>query len=135
MHLSLIHISIREEAFYKCESLKELKLPKNLKRIGSRAFYQCGLQKLDLPEGLTEIGDSAFLKCKQLEYVKIPESVQKIGKWAFHGCGKLKVLEIHHDPSEVGEWVTNKNCVIRCRKDSRMEQYAKEYGMGVEEIG
>ena len=80
------------------------------------------------------IGDSAFLKCKRLEYVCIPSSVHTIEKWAFHGCNALKVLEIRHDPKYVGEWITNKNCVIRCYQGSVMETYANGYGIQTEFI-
>lgn len=121
-------------AFYKCDGLVQVKLPDTLKIIGGKAFYQCGFKSLELPEGLEEIGESAFLKCKSLEYVKIPSSVKQIGKWAFHGCSRLKVLEIMHEPEKIGEWLTNKNCTIRCPKGSRMEAYAAEYGMQTEEV-
>lgn len=124
--------SIQEEAFYKCDSLEALVLPETLKRIENKGFYQCGFKEVALPERLEYIGDSAFLKCKNLEYVYIPAGVKVIKKWAFHGCNALKVLEIRHDPEEVGEWITNKNCVIRCYKGSFMENYAQEYGMQVE---
>ena len=124
--------TIGNQAFYKCESLEDIKFPDKLHRIENQAFYQCGLKSLHFPEHLEMIGESAFLKCKKLEYVFIPPSVQKIGKWAFHGCNNLKVLEILHDPQDVGEWLTNKNCVIRCRRGSKMETYAAQYGIQVE---
>ena len=123
---------IGAEAFYKCEELTRVRLPDTLRKIGKRGFYQCGLEELHLPEHLEYIGESAFLKCKKLEYVRVPESVRMIGKWAFHGCGRLKKLEIHHDPEEVGEWITNKNCTIVCPKGSKMEAYAKSYEVNVE---
>ena len=123
---------IGAEAFYKCEELTRVRLPDTLRKIGKRGFYQCGLEELHLPEHLEYIGESAFLKCKKLEYVRVPESVRMIGKWAFHGCGRLKKLEIHHDPEEVGEWITNKNCTIVCPKGSKMEAYAKSYELNVE---
>ena len=72
------------------------------------------------------------MRRKQCEAVFIRRWVQKIGKWAFHGCNNLKVLEILHDPQDVGEWLTNKNCVIRCRRGSKMETYAAQYGIQVE---
>ncbi len=125
-------VVIGRRAFYKCESLERIKLPDGLRKIGIEAFYQCGLTSLKLPEHLEIISDSAFLKCKRLEYVKVPPSVNVIGKWAFHGCTRLQVLEIGHDPQEVGEWLTNKNCIIRCHKGSRMEAYARTYGIQVE---
>lgn len=123
---------IGSRAFYKCLSLSRINLPQGISSIGRETFYQCAFEKLTLPSNLEEIGESAFLKCKKLEYIAIPSTVEKIGKWAFHGCGNLKVLEIHHTPREMGEWITNKNCTIRCHKDSRMEEYAKKYGMQVE---
>lgn len=123
---------IGAEAFYKCEELTQVILPDTLRKIGKRGFYQCSLEELHLPEHLEYIGESAFLKCKKLEYVRVPESVRTIGKWAFHGCGCLKKLEIHHDPEEVGEWITNKNCTIVCPKGSKMEAYARSYEVNVE---
>lgn len=125
---------IKAEAFYKCDGLEEIILPETLKRIESKGFYQCGFREIMLPDGLEYIGDSAFLKCKKLEYVCIPSSVHTIEKWAFHGCNALKVLEIRHDPKYVGEWITNKNCVIRCYQGSVMETYANGYGIQTEFI-
>ena len=123
---------IGSRTFYKCVALSRIELPLTLKRIGKESFYQCGLNELELPEGLLEIGEGALLKCKSLDYIYIPDTVQKIGKWAFHGCSRLKVLEINHDPAEIGEWITNKNCTIRCPEGSKMEAYARAYGMLVE---
>ena len=67
-----------------------------------------------------------------LEQVTLPESVQYIGDGAFRGCNRLKVLEIRHDPEYIGELIANRNTVIRCRKDSKVEEYCKEYGYQVE---
>lgn len=125
---------IEGQAFYKCEALKQIQFPNTLCLIGERAFCQSGITCLELPGELLTISDEAFLKCRGIEYVRIPESVKKIGRWAFHGCSRMKVLEIHHDPEEIGEWITNKNCIIRCPKGSRMEKYAMEYGMEVEHL-
>ena len=126
--------SIAYEAFYKCDNLQHVRLPDTLKHIGDRAFYQCGLQDIQLPQELEYIGDSAFLKCKQLTYISIPTSVKYLGKWAFHGCNRLQMLEIHHDPDILGEWITNKNCIIRCVKGSRVAAYAEKNNLPVEYI-
>lgn len=123
---------ISEKAFYKCTALKEIKLPAGLREIGREAFYQTGLTELILPEKLLRIGDSAFLKCNQLEYVRIPESVKFIEKWAFHGCNRLKVLEIAHDPEEIGPWIINRSARIRCRKGGAVERYCREAGFQME---
>lgn len=126
--------TIEKEAFYKCDNLQRIQLPETLKYIGNSAFYQCSMREIELPRGLERIGDSAFLKCKQLQYVKIPTSVKYLGKWAFHGCNQLQVLEIEHDPEVIGEWITNKNCTIRCKEDSRMAAYARANNLHLEYI-
>ncbi|OUO80604.1 hypothetical protein B5F53_02480 [Blautia sp. An249] len=125
---------IGERAFYRCMELEEVLLPVSLKEIKREAFYQTGLKELELPEGLKKIGDSAFLKCKQLEYVRIPDTVEVIEKWAFHGCPRLKMLEIHQDLKQIGPWITNKSCTIRCKKGTKTEQYCKEYDIRCEYI-
>ena len=125
---------IKSGAFSRCKSLKAPELPLRLRSIGPRAFYSCGFDEIELPEGLVEIGESAFLKCRNLRYVYVPDTVRRIGKWAFHGCDRLEVLEINHDPEEIGPWVTNRSCTIRCPRGSRMEASALEFGMRVEHL-
>lgn len=125
--------SIGDRAFYRCTNLKQVIFPKQgLKKIGREAFYWTGIQEIEFPNSLEEIGESAFLKSKMLEKAIIPPSVQKIGKWAFHGCGKLKSLEIQGEPEEIGEWIVNKSTVIHCRKGGKAEKYAINAGFEVE---
>lgn len=126
--------SIEERAFYRCLSLEEMELPDSLTGIGKEAFYFNSLKHLEFPAQLQVLGDSAFFKSKQLEYVFIPESVVRMGKWIFHGSDRLKVLEIHHDPEIIGDWITNKSTVIRCRRGSKMAAYCEKFGMQTEWI-
>ena len=123
---------IRGGAFYRCKELDGIIFPDSVKRIGKEAFYGNGVTSLDLPEGLLEIEDSAFFKCNQLEYVCLPRSVKILGKWVFHGCNRLKILEIPEDPEVIGPWIINRSCIIRCKKDGRVDQYCQEYGFSVE---
>lgn len=50
--------------------------------------------RLELPEGLTAIGDLAFYGCDQLTAVVIPASVQRIGDYAFADCRGLEMLDL-----------------------------------------
>lgn len=127
-------VRIEDRAFYRCMALERIKLPENLQEIGRSSFYQCGLTEIEFPEKLEKIGDSAFLKCRRLEYVKIPPHVRIIEKWAFHGCDRLKVLEIVHDPEELGEWIINRSARIRCRRGSKVDAYCREKGFQTEYI-
>ena len=84
--------SISEEAFYNCQYLKQITIPKSVTRIHAKAFYDCqNMNGAVLPAGLTELGDYAFYYCNslQLNGLTIPAGVQKIGAYAFAGCVKI----------------------------------------------
>ncbi len=50
------------------------------------------LQKVYLPDGLSEIGDLAFYNCSKLPDVFLPRSVNTIGVSAFENCSGLKSI-------------------------------------------
>lgn len=50
--------------------------------------------KLNLPSGLTSIGDLAFYGCKNLITVAIPSSVTNIGRYSFTYCSGMKMLSL-----------------------------------------
>ena len=47
------------------------------------------LEKINLSEGLSCIGDRAFRNCKSLKSIQIPASVLHIGRYAFMSCDLL----------------------------------------------
>ena len=49
---------------------------------------------VEIPAGVTKIGNRAFYGCKALASVVIPESVTEIGGWAFKDCTALASVEI-----------------------------------------
>lgn len=51
---------IGSKAFFRCKELKKVIFPDTLKVIEAEAFRFTGLEELNLPEGLVELGDSAF---------------------------------------------------------------------------
>ena len=78
-------IEIKYGAFYECRNLSSLMLPKNLKTIGSYAFYRTGIQSISLPEGLTCIKDHAFC-ASFIKEITIPDSVVDIDPTSFEPC-------------------------------------------------
>jgi len=56
--------------------------------------YREEILRLELPEGLTSIGDLAFYDCEQLLTAVIPASVQRIGDYAFAECSGLQLLDL-----------------------------------------
>ena len=53
---------------------------------------------VEIPEGITEIGENAFLSREKLECIKLPETLENIGERALASCTNLVELDI---PSSV----------------------------------
>ena len=83
--------------------LEEVELGKNVKKIGTEAFYNdTVLKKINFPDGLTSVGDGAFWFCGGLEgELKLPKSITSIGKKAFNGCDSLKSIVLPESLREI----------------------------------
>jgi len=89
--------SIGEGAFAGETRLREVILPKELKRIRRSAFEGCNnLVHIDLPDTVTEIAEKAFFNNVRLSYVGIGgnSQLQSIGNFAFSNCVKLQRFEL-----------------------------------------
>lgn len=54
-------VTIKDSAFKNCHALKNVTFSTALKTIGKDAFCDTSLEAIDLPDGLTYIGETAFL--------------------------------------------------------------------------
>lgn len=116
---------IPKVAFHLCYSLKKVKFPTSIQKIGTEAFqfdinldvdfsrltnlktiearafmllwnkHQAGIQNIILPESLESIGNSAFYGQEKATKVIIPKSVTYIGVGTFQRLPSLKNLEIY----------------------------------------
>ncbi len=88
---AVTEIGIR--AFGGKNTIKSVKFPETLEKIGDRAFMNCeGLEKLELQK-VREIGGAAFAGCSALTEVNIPQGVEAIGNDAFaFNDGIVKVV-------------------------------------------
>ena len=72
-------------------SLIEFEAPDNIESIGMGAFYNCSLEKIDIPN-VKYIFTNTFENCINLSEVSIPKSVIKINKFAFKNCGLINIV-------------------------------------------
>ncbi len=95
-------------AFYRCEGLAQIDLSEKLKRIGEYAYYDSGLEKINVPEGsaLEFIGEAAFRGCTSLEeiYLDRARGLKVIEKSAFEFCGSLTELTLPSSLESLGDW-------------------------------
>ena len=59
--------------------------------------YSAGLTSLNLPPGMTGIGDLAFAYCPNLRSVSLPSSLTSIGETPFLGCNELSSISINSE--------------------------------------
>lgn len=75
---------MQRPVFHKCDSLKKVEFPSQIKYIGENLFSRCfNLSKIIFHEGLEEIGPNAFPSCKNVDTVKFPASLTYVGDGNF----------------------------------------------------
>ena len=67
-------------------------LPANLTAIEAEAFAGTDFARVDVPEGVTDIGAGAFAGSASLARVTLPQGIQRIGDGAFSDCPKLDIF-------------------------------------------
>lgn len=75
---------MQRPVFHKCDSLKNVEFPPQIKYIGKNLFSRCfNLSKIIFHEGLEKIGPNAFSSCKNVDTVKFPASLTYVGDGNF----------------------------------------------------
>ena len=100
--------------FNGCKKLERVNLLEafpNLKTISQEAFKNCYALKsistsgidnvIELPEGITYIGNGAFYECDAVKYMSLPSTVTNIGSTCFHGCGALEFVDFNGNTNNI----------------------------------
>lgn len=84
-----IEVDTISDYAFQGSNVKTVILPDTIKIIGEGAFWKCELlQKINIPKGTISIGAYCFADCVNLKEIYIPDSVLDIGKYAFYNCSK-----------------------------------------------
>lgn len=86
--------SIGQYAFQNCTHLRSVTFGIGVKRIGYRAFYNCGLYTLTIPDNVVYVESGAFQNCTSLATANIGNGVTSTGSELFMGCSNLETLNI-----------------------------------------
>ena len=84
--------------------LRSIRLPRRTRAIGNRAFYHCQeLEMVEMPRYVVSIGDEAFSGCTHLGEIRFPEGMEEIGKRCFYECEQLRYVQLPSTLLSVGD--------------------------------
>ena len=91
--------------FKNCTHLREINLPDGLTSIGQKVFYGCtSLALIMLPDGVTSIVQYVFQNCTSLALIVLPDGVTSIGYYAFSGCTSLALIVLPDGVTSIGQY-------------------------------
>ncbi|GMH46637.1 hypothetical protein TrVE_jg3211 [Triparma verrucosa] len=87
----------------------------NITKVGCMACYGASiLVVVDIPEGITSIGDRSFKWCSSLKEIKFPMSLTSIGTQSFSFCSNIeKVYLLHTNVLELGAYAFHQCTSLR----------------------
>lgn len=96
---------IEDFAFGNCSYLASIELPAGLTYIGENAFASCRLLggEIVIPDGVQIIPKSAFAYCGSISSLVIGSGVKRIEKLAFTACTSLASITLPDSVEYVGE--------------------------------
>lgn len=110
---------------------KELTVPSGVKKIGCHVFsYYCRtnqpIEKITLPEGLTEIGEMAFYYCSDVVgkgelVVNFPSTLTTLGDYTFAG-NAIKKLTLPDTITSYGKFVFADNTITEVTLPGNMKE-------------
>ena len=95
---------IKDNIVIKCrEWATSINIPEGVTSIGNSAFSGCsGLTSVTIPNTVTSIGNYAFYNCSGLTSITIPNTVTSIGYDAFSNCSGLTSVTIGNSVTSIG---------------------------------
>ncbi|EAY03267.1 surface antigen BspA-like [Trichomonas vaginalis G3] len=84
-------------AFYRTTDLKQIKLPKSLKKIENNCFDGTGLTSIVIPDGVEVLGDSVFSNCKSLTNITLPKTLKSLGGNALPSNPGINISSISNE--------------------------------------
>ena len=100
--------SLGENAFYNCNSIKQIKLSDDIKTIPFRAFSDCSLESIIIPDSVKLIDENAFELSLYLQIAVIPADV-KIEDSAFRDCLSFRTVFFRGTEAQFGALEINGN--------------------------
>ena len=83
-------------------SVQKIEIGNGVTSIGQYAFYTCNsLESITMPDGVTSIGQYAFSQCDSLESITMPDGVTSIEQSAFNDCDSLASITMPNSVTSI----------------------------------
>ena len=86
---------------YKGDESK-IEIPAGVTSIGESAFSGKKIESVKIPAGVTDLEDEAFHNCRNLKSVELPKTLRTIKQYVFDGCESLESMTVSGTPAEKG---------------------------------
>lgn len=84
------------------DSLKEIKIPESINTIKDYAFSHSQIEKVSIPDSVTNFGKGIFWACKHLIWVNLPNSMKEIPSNFFAFCESLSSVCLPQNIQNIG---------------------------------
>lgn len=123
--------AIRNNAFESTAYLEKVKIPDGITEIGSYSFrYNYHLEQLELPSGILKIGSYAFEYVYHLTGVSFPVTLTGIEQNAFSQCFGIEKMQIPGNVRSLGA-----NAFLSCYNMKSLELRANNMTIGSSAFG
>ena len=93
---------IDNEAFYKRDDVKIVTIPETVTTIGAGAFCGCGIEKISVPNSVTELGDYVLGRCTNLKSAVLGDGIDRIPQETFSNCVNLRSVTFPSKLTSIG---------------------------------
>lgn len=95
--------SIAQDAF-RNSSITSIQLPNGVSSIGNSAFYRCReLENVNIPSGVKRLRKQTFYQCRSLKRITLPSEIQVLGDSSFEGCRSLETINLPSSLKKIGK--------------------------------
>lgn len=103
-------VKITSSAFSECKDIEKVIVPEGITEIGEFVFDQCtNLNQIILPETLTDMGVCVFGRCTALKSIELPKNLVNMESQVFYGCTGLTEVKLPENLEILGR-LTFQNC-------------------------
>lgn len=121
-HVGTGIVKIPDGAFYYdgySNGLARVDLPEGVVEIGEDAFFASDLTEVVLPQTVRTLGRGAFGRCSRLASVSIPDGVEIIPAYCFYKCAALEKIDLPESVTGIGDFAFYEGGIkeFRCGKN------------------